>query len=156
MNKLRDSGIYEKLTRDSGSRPSLPDPVLIIRVSLTMEVGCLCYPEGSTFASQPFNTCRIMSPWLENLRHPARSPHAKRPEPGTHQSVEKVGEGGKEYKHAPRKMAGNPFYEDSVLCLHAQGQSTPAQTICLLTPQIKGTLLLTTFNVDYVRLHLTV
>ena len=27
MNKLRDSGIYEKLARDSGSRPPLPDPV---------------------------------------------------------------------------------------------------------------------------------
>ena len=28
MNKLRDSGIDEKLVRDSGSRPPLPDPVL--------------------------------------------------------------------------------------------------------------------------------
>ena len=27
MNKLRDSGIYEKLVRDSGSRPPLPDPI---------------------------------------------------------------------------------------------------------------------------------
>ena len=27
MNKLRDSGIYRKLARDSGSRPLLPDPV---------------------------------------------------------------------------------------------------------------------------------
>ena len=27
MNDLRDSGIYEKLVRDSGSRPPLPDPV---------------------------------------------------------------------------------------------------------------------------------
>ena len=26
MNKLRDSGIYEKLARDSGSRPPVPDP----------------------------------------------------------------------------------------------------------------------------------
>ena len=26
MNKLRDSGIYRKLARDSGSRPPLPDP----------------------------------------------------------------------------------------------------------------------------------
>ena len=31
MNKLRDSGIYEKLVRDSGSRPPLPDPVIIGR-----------------------------------------------------------------------------------------------------------------------------
>ena len=29
MNKLRDSGIYEKLARDSGSRSPLPDPVLL-------------------------------------------------------------------------------------------------------------------------------
>ena len=29
VNKLRDSGIYEKLVRDSGSRPPLPDPVNI-------------------------------------------------------------------------------------------------------------------------------
>ena len=28
MCKLRDSGIYEKLVRDSGSRPPLPDPGL--------------------------------------------------------------------------------------------------------------------------------
>ena len=27
MNKLRDSGIYEKLAPDSGSKPPLPDPV---------------------------------------------------------------------------------------------------------------------------------
>ena len=28
MNDLRDSGIYEKLVRDSGSRPPLPDPAI--------------------------------------------------------------------------------------------------------------------------------
>ena len=31
VNKLRDSGIYEKLVRDSGSRPPLPDPVCILQ-----------------------------------------------------------------------------------------------------------------------------
>ena len=31
MNKLRDSGIYEKLVRDSGSRPPLPDPAKMDR-----------------------------------------------------------------------------------------------------------------------------
>ena len=31
MNKLRDSGFYEKLARDLGSRPSLPDPAKIAK-----------------------------------------------------------------------------------------------------------------------------
>ena len=33
MNKLRDSGIYEKLVRDSGTRPPLPDPARKLRVA---------------------------------------------------------------------------------------------------------------------------
>ena len=42
MNNLRDSGIYEKLARDSGSRPPLPDPgdigLLTMKVSFNLLV----------------------------------------------------------------------------------------------------------------------
>ena len=44
MNKLRDLGIYEKLARDSGSRPPLPDPVMreFLKQHLTeKQNGCL-------------------------------------------------------------------------------------------------------------------
>ena len=34
MNRLRDSGIYEKLARDSGSRPPLPHPVRAVVIGL--------------------------------------------------------------------------------------------------------------------------
>ena len=58
MNKLRDSGIYEKLARDSGSRPPLPDPEMTV---------CTFYAQLGNFGE----VTKITSFWGNSWRFPA-------------------------------------------------------------------------------------
>ena len=78
MNKLCDSGIYEKLARDSGSRPPLPDPGHTAREPVPQTSPCSWYQGPSPFMEPVGQLCRafahIVSPGGRTLAYPRATP----------------------------------------------------------------------------------